>query len=284
MPPSVKTHFDWKFSLSLFIALAGVVIPIWLWQVDLDAKNLSLKIVSTTSLSPNGSASMEGVRVTLDDKSLEIPYVSVLEIENTGSRPITQSDFESPISLSVSPPATVVKAQIKDTNPVDLKPTISVSNAQILLNPLLLNPKDRFQITILTAGALPDFAVRSRVAGVSTVLLTDTVVSRTARRYWLRTTVSVLLFSVYFCAALKALEGIRKGKFLPESFLLGFITLSAGTLLALPSIETFSLFNHLLPIVGAGVIIGLLFRYGYGRTRREEREYEIQIPLRTRRG
>jgi hypothetical protein len=109
----------------------------------------------------------------LDGAPLKSPYLSTLELTNDGDKPIPQSDFESPVELRLQTGSTVVRAQATASSPKDLEAKITWEGQVVRLAPLLLNPKDSVNITVLTTGERPMFTPRARVAGVVGVTVDD---------------------------------------------------------------------------------------------------------------
>jgi hypothetical protein len=58
--------------------------------------------------------------------------------------------------------------------------------------PLLLNPKDKITISVLTSGAKPEFTTRARIAGISVVPIDDSVAKQST------VTKTILLFIISF--------------------------------------------------------------------------------------
>ena len=84
MPTTMLERLDWKFFLTLIIAIASVAVPVWLWQIDLSSKALTLTVKSIAELQTQGISDLDGVQVLVDGKPLASPFVSVLELSNSG--------------------------------------------------------------------------------------------------------------------------------------------------------------------------------------------------------
>lgn len=160
-------------SLSLIVAIASVVVPLWLWKADLSSKSVSVRVLSQTSLQPETANAFSGLRVTVDGVSLTRPFLSTVEITNDGDRPITQGDYESAIQFKVQPGITVVRAQVASAKPEDLEVKLTWDTQELRMAPLLLNPTDTVRVAILTSGEKPAFTPRARIAGVPQVAVDD---------------------------------------------------------------------------------------------------------------
>ncbi|CAH1090714.1 hypothetical protein NTG1052_80052 [Candidatus Nitrotoga sp. 1052] len=154
--------------------------------------------------------------MSIDGKILGNPYVSVLELSNTGSRPILATDFEGPLKIAVTSPSGVVKVQLGATTPTSLEPKIDIAEGVVLVQPLLLNPHDVIRMTLVSANSRPEYSIRGRVAGVSEITTSDRQSSRAMIRNWLSKLTSTLLLVVYMVNMLDfAYAGFRKRPFLP---------------------------------------------------------------------
>ena len=194
--------FDWKSYATLVIALAGVLVPIWFAQSDVNGKSLSVRHVASTALAPPEIASVPRLAVTLEGVVVNSPYLSTLELKNNGNRPIPSTDFESPLEIATGGDVKVVRARVVDVRPGDPKATIDIEPHLIVVRPLLLNPGDTVSISALTSGALPVFVPSARIAGISRVEFVD---ATREPRNWLVLSVTTLLslagFVLYFVYA-----------------------------------------------------------------------------------
>jgi hypothetical protein len=161
--------FDWKFFVTLLAGIAGVVVPVFLWQFDLSSRSLSTRLVTSVALQPEVGAAGEGLQVVLDGAKLESPYLSTLELTNDGSKPIAAADFEVPLELRVAADRKVVRARISSSQPASIPGSLVVGDQVVKLQPLLLNPKDSITFAIITAGGVPSFEPHARISGVSKV-------------------------------------------------------------------------------------------------------------------
>lgn len=251
-------RLDWKFFLTLIVTIASVAVPVWLWQLDLSSKALTLIVKSTAELQPQGVDALEGVQLLVDGKPLNSPYVSVLELSNTGSKPIVTSDFEGPIRISSTAPSQVVKFRPTSSTPPALEPVLSISDSTVLLQPLLLNPGDVIRFITVTANGRPAYAVRGRVAGVSEVAISDAA-GRETKSNWLGRAVSTLLMVIYILNLSEfAHAGIRRRTFLPWSLATGLVAaFGAALILVIQFPGDTSPATNLLPAMAVAALVAL---------------------------
>ena len=253
-----KLIFDWKFAVTFLITVAGAAIPVWLYQADLASKALTLRLISTASLAPQGDATFDGVEVSFEGATLKSPALSIIELSNTGTRPIPADDFEAPIEVFTTAPAAIVQARLKSTRPADLAPTLSTVDGKVRIAPLLLNPNDKIELIVLTSNGPIGFATRARIAGVSHIPVSDPVTAKATRRYWFRTSVAAALTAVYVCVMFEFIMLARRRVLRPGLFLVAMSALLGGVLLSFPASETAdpALFDTLLNI-GVPAVLAL---------------------------
>lgn len=200
---------NWKFLATLAVAIAGVVVPVWLWQADLNSKSLSIKLATRVPLQPVEKESLQGMEISVDGQRIESPYLVVLEITNDGSKPILASDFESPLVIRLSSDTYFVRARITNKTPKDIDTDISAEKTEISLKPALLNPKDSVSVTVVTAGVAPILETRARVAGIPSISIADNTIKKrnTARLIFLALAAALLAV-----ASIVAYEGALSSK------------------------------------------------------------------------
>lgn len=255
---------DWKFILTFLAGIAGVAVPIWLWQADLAAKSVSATITSSISLSPSEKESPAELEISIEGRRLIAPHLTVVELRNDGSKPISATDFEGPIEIKVESPASFAKARISSRSPTDLEAQLNMESQRIMLQPLLLNPKDSLRIAAVTSGAPPKFSSKIRIAGVSSASLLDASGKRKASAlHWLVLGISLLLLITSMMMVNGATE--RTGVHLRQraAAYIGLITLVPATvgimfLLSSVGIEGFWYFMLVMTLASSvAALIGL---------------------------
>src|SRR5258706_6054036 len=98
------TPMDWKFIVTLAVTAFGVAIPFYVYKADQAGKALEVHILSRAPLGPQVQDSMPGLQIVVEGTPLTNPFLSILEVSNTGDKPITTRDFETPLAIKVDPP------------------------------------------------------------------------------------------------------------------------------------------------------------------------------------
>ncbi len=196
--------FDWKFIATIVAAIAGLAVPVVLWQSELAAHSLTVRLLSTTALQP--AANIQNLQISLDGQNIDSPYLSSLELINSGSKAVVTADFESPIKIAVNGGAKLVSVQATTTVPKNIPVKLSITPTGAEIAPFLSNPKDIVAFSIITSGGKPSFEARSRIAGISEIGFEDS--STKSIRYWKPLSLAsggilfFLLYAIYLPSAL----------------------------------------------------------------------------------
>jgi hypothetical protein len=253
------TRLDWKFLVGLLVALAGVIVPVLLWQFDLSSKELTVKLESSTNLSPTGLANEDRVQITVAGNHVDKPTLSTIEIKSTGSRPISTADYEAPLKVSVAPPSKLVSARLARTDPLGLPAKIRVESNVILLEPLLLNPNDTLKVVVVTADGIPTFEPTARIAGIRNVGFTDSTSKLTL---WVRVPILLVIGALAMNLYLYHIVlWFHRRRLDYSSFVAAQVALSGSVLVALCGIQVFKAYGleyTILNSMGYVFINGLL--------------------------
>lgn len=221
---------DWKYAIGLVVAISGIAVPVWLWQVDLNSKNVSITILSQTAIAPPASNQVSGIEVTYKGDQISYPYLSLIEIKNNGSKPIIASDIESPINIKIDGSSKLRVATVTERSPKDFDPKINFTDSAVFLKPALMNPDDRVVLAIVTSDKLPSLTASARISGINDINIVHAGESKASKFLnW-----AYLLIAISFTVAgLASFEGVlsNNGVFInmKTAILISFITLVAGS-------------------------------------------------------
>lgn len=245
-------------SVTFMATIVGLVIPIWLWRADLNAKSLAFQLASQVSLTAETAGSIKGLEVLMDGVKVQSPVLSVVVLTNDGKKPLPTADFEVPVELRIQEQSSIVRAEVVSTQPKDIEANITWDKKMIRFTPVLLNPEESITVSILTEGAKPAFTPRARIIGVSIVEFSDTTKKPPA---WQRSVAflfaSILFFAVSDIADVQFWGG-PKGIYVRRRAAL-LIKVLAG----ITGIAAFLAFFQMSDLVGTGTmfwsLIGTLF-------------------------
>lgn len=179
----VRIPTNWSKTLSVFATVAALIIPVLIWWADQETKGLTIDVISKASLQTEIAGPAPVIAVTLNGQVVEKPYLTQLEISNTGSQPISASDFESAATIQAGN-ARILQASVTSKSPLSLRPKLTSSAAAIVLQPLLLNPGDKIRLTVITSGGKPVLTASARIVGVRDLRVTDNLEAQAQRRAW----------------------------------------------------------------------------------------------------
>lgn len=165
---------DWKFIATTVIAIAALVVP----QIDLSSRSLTVRLLSSSALQP--ALNIQNLQISLNGQNVESPYVSTIELVNTGSKPITSADFDGALQIVIANDAKLVSAEITSTTPKNIPAQVTTAPNKAAISPYLSNPKDVVTIAAITSGARPVFEVQARIVGVNEVGFEDSTVRRSS--------------------------------------------------------------------------------------------------------
>lgn len=204
----MKWNFDLKYLLATAVAIASLILPVYLWQSDLKAHALSVRLLSSSQLQPFASSKKYDVKMTVNGVELVNPYFSIYEIVNSGSKPILSTDFESPIIFSGNSDLAFVSARIDLTEPEDIPVNLTLEPSKVSIAPFLSNPSDKVYLSVITSGVDPVISVKARIAGIREIEIVDSsVVTTSPIRIGIDLFVALGCLTTYF---VHAFMGVRR--------------------------------------------------------------------------
>jgi hypothetical protein len=150
--------------LRTYIAFGSLVFAIIAYRRH-KRKRLIYEILSNAALFTVREEVRNRIKITLDEKPVEYVHLVVIRITNAGNEAISSKDFETPVSINFGNKATILSAEISQTDPSGLPAQISYNESLVELKPLLMNEKDNLTIKALVSkGKAP--IVDARIAGI----------------------------------------------------------------------------------------------------------------------
>ncbi len=150
--------------------LLSVAVAFIIYSLQRKRKLLSYSIQSATKLIQVNDRHLAR-RVTLLVDGSEAPDVTVLQIRisNEGNVPISSSDYEQPLCINLGIAVEVVSADCSTSGEQVITTGMGVKGNTVTLQPCLLNPKDRIEITILASHYTQPPVIIGRIVGVRTI-------------------------------------------------------------------------------------------------------------------
>lgn len=161
----------WQF-VAVLLALTAILVSIFVYLKQRMRKSLSYEILSLNPLLSVENEIKSDLQILYKGKTVEQVHLIVLKFINTGNMPILSKDYEHPVSLSFGEEAKVLTTEITEKNPDSLRPSASIEEKEIVLKPILLNPKDSVTLKMLVTK-FSKVAVDGRIAGVREIKETE---------------------------------------------------------------------------------------------------------------
>jgi hypothetical protein len=167
---------EWGLVLA---ALAIAVTISFYWRDQVGKRKKLVYDYEAIPVTQNGRDIFPGLDLTYRGHSVSGASIVILTVANTGRVPILKADFEEPLSFrfaGYTADEELLAQHITPIVPRDLPLRVHLSDGDgrrgvptITVDPLLLNPGDRFSISILVSGFADKVTSTARIAGIPRV-------------------------------------------------------------------------------------------------------------------
>ncbi len=162
----------WINILSVMLAIGGIFLTLYISKqpVKLPQKELTCTLVDTKNLI---------LRLTNDDKfkilygpkGIKNPYLTIINIHNSGLHTIDNSDFKIPFSIQFTGSEQILSINIdKASNQHIIDEIIGnsdLTNQKLMITDFMLNADESFNINIISDGKISNIQYDFRLAGIS---------------------------------------------------------------------------------------------------------------------
>jgi hypothetical protein len=191
-----------KLRLSTVLKVLAVLVPIILYLLSLNEKSLEYVIVSRSELIGEEFL-VKDLELKIKGESVNKVMLYTFRIKNFGSVPIKKDDFERPISINVPDDTKIYLARLKKKLPENLTPKYEINNNKLLIEPLLLNSDEEFEMELFSSSnAYP--TIDARIVGISKIKEKFAVLEQSTVRS-IMLVLSFLLMIIYSKSAFLAL-------------------------------------------------------------------------------
>jgi hypothetical protein len=170
----VKQQFDflrdplWQF-VGVVVAIFAIIIPIWYYRRPIKSLNYDVVVNNQLITSDVQKEVNSKLRVLYDNRDVMDLRLVVIKIFNSGNSPITPSDYETPIGFNLGSEGNILEVSILNVQPSNIQPKMTYSNNRLLIDPLLLNPKDSITIKVLLDKIAGNISADARISGVKSI-------------------------------------------------------------------------------------------------------------------
>ncbi len=159
---------------------AGIAVTLVLWTMGLRNKEISYEIVSNTPLISLKEEVKDHIQIVFRNEPVHDVHLILVKVTNTGHIPIKASDFDEKLSINMDSEARILVAEIVETMPRNLEKRTkedtetkslisSISNNQVVLNPVLLNYKDYILVKLLASYGSKNPTVDGHIEGIQDI-------------------------------------------------------------------------------------------------------------------
>jgi hypothetical protein len=175
------------------LEIIAIVAAFFIFYLQLRRKALSYRVITDAQVVSVSDKVKGNIQILYDGKPVPGLRLIELRIQNTGNLPIRPDDYIQPLTvLCRSASVIIVSTELVDTHSLGAHIEEVVGLEDIVISKPLLNPKDYFDLRILTTGVEePYIAVVGRIVGVSKI---QEVTSLSAKQ----TLITLLVFFVGF--------------------------------------------------------------------------------------
>lgn len=156
-------------SIGVFSAIVIGLFSLWMGYKAMSKKSLTYEIDSANEVASIRDDLDGRVSVLFDGNPVNNPQLIVLTITNSGGKPVASTDFETPININYGDEVQLLTYSVEKASPQSLAPELEATDAELTIQPLLLNPGDHFSIKALLAGKTASPKVATRILGVQEV-------------------------------------------------------------------------------------------------------------------
>jgi uncharacterized membrane protein YqjE len=221
----------WQFIINATIAMLAIivaaVVALYVYRKQSRKKALTYQVLANVPfLNPEMKDSLvqQNLRLILFDRQVQNAHLLIIDFENTGTKEIKTDDFETDLKLKFNKQTEILLAETVESTPENLPVKIEYKENIVFIKPLLLNPKDKFTVTILVSSLNSDFETDVRIAGVNKL---DKYDELSARKAYITKFMILLVFSALVSLVAGIVTGfvltIRYGKDLNVLFILYII-------------------------------------------------------------
>lgn len=181
MGEDVKKRFGIGTIIGLLSVVLGVLAPV-VWDLYKTKSALEVRAISNDTLVESPSE-VKGLQISYGKEIIQRLSKSSFEIENTGRSPILAKDVVGKFEINISSSAQILNIVMDEMVPQNLGASAIRSGANTIeiVFPLL-NPKDKFGFSLLTAGKDVSFDVNARIVGIKKIDVTNSPMQKASQR------------------------------------------------------------------------------------------------------
>lgn len=174
MPVDFLRDPIWQF-VGVVVAVLALAISLWSYfLVQRDRKALSYDSFALSLLSVDKEIQRD-LTIVYKGNLVDSLHLVLLRVVNTGNQPIGTADYEQAIRFSSPYDTRILSAEVTEADPDSLRNALRdggievLSEKEVVLRPVLLNPGDSVTIRVLACQFSQVIDVSGRIAGVKEI-------------------------------------------------------------------------------------------------------------------
>lgn len=157
-------------AIGAFFTIFAIVVSFVIYRWQRQRRALTYHVKSAYPLLKTAEELQGRLSVQVDGITVRNIDVMFLEVQNSGNHPISRTDFDVPFAIAFESPARIISAVVDAEEPENLGVSLDVKEKKVTLQPILLNPGDKFTLKLLLSSDSKKFVVLGRVVGVREII------------------------------------------------------------------------------------------------------------------
>ena len=178
---------DWK----LIVAILALIFAVYAYLRNKASSRKALSYNFSSTELTRGGTGFAGLELVYEGRPIYAPSIVNVTIVNSGNVPIQRNDFEQPIKILFT--GQIVDEElfayhVSDREPKELPVSCTLLGTGravetgILVDPLLLNPGDKFVVAVLISEFSRELEVTARIVGVRSIQRQEQTLGKTPWR------------------------------------------------------------------------------------------------------
>jgi hypothetical protein len=163
---------DFSLDLRAVLTIISILTTIFValtFQWWRNRKILSYQIISNTALLTANEEIREKLKILYEKKPVKNVRLFILRIINNGIQSIDDKDFKKPLSFTFSDDARVLSVETIEVNPNNLDVSVTPDGNRIVIEPILLNSKDFFDLKVLVSSYEDSVKCDGRIVAIKEI-------------------------------------------------------------------------------------------------------------------
>jgi hypothetical protein len=152
----------WQF-VGVVVSVLAIAITIAIYFLQKNKKELTLIILSQ---SPLLNAKSDEIKVFHNNINIDSIYITEIKVINSGRAPILPADYIEKVGLFFNENNLIISAELTKADPETINVSFEIEGNKVLMNSVLLNPKDSINFRLLTKLSQNEFKITGRVVGI----------------------------------------------------------------------------------------------------------------------